>query len=67
MAAVLALLGASSLSWQQWAAGAIAGGVVYLLVLTATGEISRSEIAAVTGEIAFRLRAAGARAARSLP
>ncbi len=46
MAGALALIGTSSLSWAEWLAGAIAGGLAYLLVLIATGEISRAEIRA---------------------
>jgi O-antigen/teichoic acid export membrane protein len=46
MAGTLALAGTSSLSWVEWLTGTIAGGLVYLLVLTATGEISRAEIRA---------------------
>jgi O-antigen/teichoic acid export membrane protein len=49
MAAALALVGTSSLSWVEWVTGAVAGGAAYLVVLMVTGEISRAEISAAQG------------------
>jgi O-antigen/teichoic acid export membrane protein len=54
MAAVLALVGTGSLSWAEWIAGGVLGGLTYVLVLTVTGEISRAEIAAAAGELPMR-------------
>jgi O-antigen/teichoic acid export membrane protein len=58
MAGALALVGTSSLSWAQWLAGALAGGVAYVLALIATGEISRAEIKSIVETVAARVRAA---------
>jgi hypothetical protein len=58
MAGALALVGTSSLSWAQWLAGAVAGGVAYLLVLIVTGEISRAEIKTVVAMVTARVRRA---------
>jgi O-antigen/teichoic acid export membrane protein len=56
MAGALALFGTSSLSWAAWLTGALAGSIVYVLVLTATGEISRSEIVAAANQVTARLK-----------
>jgi O-antigen/teichoic acid export membrane protein len=56
MAAALALVGTSSLSWAQWLVGAIAGAAAYALALIVTGEISRTEIKSVFEMIGSRLR-----------
>jgi O-antigen/teichoic acid export membrane protein len=62
MAGALALVGTSSLSWAQWLAGTVAGGVAYVLALIVTGEISRAEIKSVVEMVAARLRRARSRA-----
>jgi hypothetical protein len=56
MAAALALVGTSSLSWAQWLIGAIAAAVAYALALIVTGEISRAEIKTVFDAVASRPR-----------
>lgn len=56
MAAVLALVGTSSLSWAQWLAGGAAGTLAYLLALIASREISRAEIAGVANLLSSRLK-----------
>jgi O-antigen/teichoic acid export membrane protein len=58
MAGALALVGTSSLSWPQWLAGTVAGGVAYVLALIVSGEISRAEIKSVVEMVAARLRPA---------
>jgi O-antigen/teichoic acid export membrane protein len=55
MAGAMALVGTVDLSWSEWLTGAIAGLVAYVLVLTASGEISRSEIVGAVGELRARL------------
>jgi O-antigen/teichoic acid export membrane protein len=56
MAATLALVGTSSLSWVQWLTGAVAGAVAYVLVLTLTAELSRAEINSAADQIASLFR-----------
>jgi O-antigen/teichoic acid export membrane protein len=55
MAGALALVGTSSLSWEQWILGAVAGSLAYLLALIITGEVSRAEIRAAVGILRARL------------
>ena len=54
MAAVLALVGTGSLSWAEWIAGGIFGGLTYVLVLVVTREVTRAEIADLMGELPLR-------------
>jgi O-antigen/teichoic acid export membrane protein len=57
MAAVLALIGTSSLSPWQWLAGVVLGPLAYLGVLLASRELTRGEIAAAAAQIPWwRLR-----------
>jgi O-antigen/teichoic acid export membrane protein len=55
MAGALALVGTSSLSWEQWILGAVAGSLAYLFALIVTGEVSRAEIRAAAGILRSRL------------
>ena len=62
MAGALALIGTSSLTWAEWLTGAFVGGLAYLFVLIATGEISRAEIRAAIDQSPWKpawLRAKG--------
>ena len=54
MAAVLALVGTSSLEWWQWIVGAVAGTIAYLVVLVVSREVSRTEIAAILAQVPWR-------------
>jgi O-antigen/teichoic acid export membrane protein len=56
MAGAMALIGTSSLSWSEWVTGSIAGVIAYVLVLTVTGEISRSDIVDAIDQARARLR-----------
>lgn len=51
MAAVLALIGISSLTWWQWIAGAILGPAAYLATLFGSGELTRREIASALAQV----------------
>ena len=55
MAATMLAFGYNELSLVDWFAGAIAGVAVYVLALILTGELERSELAAVRGAVAGRL------------
>jgi len=51
MGAVLFTVGTSSLTLTQWVIGALGGAAAYVVVLLASGEVSRSEISAVLAEL----------------
>jgi O-antigen/teichoic acid export membrane protein len=57
MAGAMALVGTSDLSWSQWVTGSIAGLIAYVLVLTATGEVSRSDVSGLVESVRARLAA----------
>jgi hypothetical protein len=53
----MALVGTSDLSWSQWVTGSIAGLIAYVLVLTVTGELSRSDVSGFVDGLRARLAA----------
>jgi O-antigen/teichoic acid export membrane protein len=55
MAGAMALVGTSDLSWSQWVTGSIAGLIAYVLVLTVTGELSRSDVSGFVDGLRARL------------
>lgn len=55
MAGAMALVGTSDLSWSQWLTGSIAGLIAYVLVLTVTRELSRSDVSGLVEDIRARL------------
>jgi O-antigen/teichoic acid export membrane protein len=57
MAGAMALVGTSDLSWSQWVTGSIAGLIAYVLTLTVTGEVSRSEVSGFIDSLRARLAA----------
>ena len=57
MAGAMALVGTTDLSWSQWVTGSIAGLIAYVLTLTVTGEVSRSEVSGFIDSLRARLAA----------
>jgi len=53
----MALVGTTDLSWSQWVTGSIAGLIAYVLTLTVTGEVSRSEVSGFIDSLRARLAA----------
>jgi O-antigen/teichoic acid export membrane protein len=57
MAGAMALVGTSDLSWSQWLTGSIGGAIAYVLMLTVTGELSRSDVSGLVDGLRARLAA----------